>query len=153
MAEQTYMGTGRRKSSTARVYMQSGTGTITINKRPLENFFGHEIARMIVMQPLQVAELNGKFDIKVNVRGGGLSGQAGAIRHGITRALIQAAGIIDPNPTLTIQTQFFNPFFGVIAHLLGPGIGATILALLPLIDTKEHMISVKRHNTLPTTIR
>ena len=89
MAEQTYMGTGRRKSSTARVYMQSGTGTITINKRPLENFFGHEIARMIVMQPLQVAELNGKFDIKVNVRGGGLSGQAGAIRHGITRALIQ----------------------------------------------------------------
>ena len=86
MAEQTYIGTGRRKSSTARVHMRSGKGSITINKRPLENFFGHEIARMIVMQPLKVADMHGKFDISVSVRGGGPSGQAGAIRHGITRA-------------------------------------------------------------------
>lgn len=89
MADQAYIGTGRRKSATARVYIKSGSGNITINKRPLDTFFGHEIARMIVQQPLEVAELNGKFDIKVNVRGGGPSGQAGAIRHGITRALIQ----------------------------------------------------------------
>ena len=89
MAEQAHIGTGRRKSATARVYLRAGSGSITINKRPLDTFFGHEIARMIVQQPLEVADMTGKFDIKVNVRGGGPSGQAGAIRHGITRALIQ----------------------------------------------------------------
>ena len=90
MAEQaqTFYGTGRRKSATARVYIKPGKGEITINKRPLDQFFGHEIARMIVQQPLKVADLDGKFDCNVNVRGGGPNGQAGAIRHGITRALI-----------------------------------------------------------------
>jgi len=87
-AEVNY-GTGRRKSSTARVYITSGKGDILINKRPLDAFFGRETARMIVHQPLKLVEMEGKFDINVTVSGGGISGQAGAIRHGITRALIQ----------------------------------------------------------------
>jgi small subunit ribosomal protein S9 len=86
---ETYYGTGRRKSSTARVYITSGKGEISINKRPLDVFFGRETARMIVRQPLVLSELDGKFDINVSVSGGGISGQAGAIRHGITRALMQ----------------------------------------------------------------
>ena len=81
-------GTGRRKSSTARVYIKPGNGNITINSRSLEDYFGRETARMIVRQPLVLTETQNKFDIKVNVKGGGGSGQAGAIRHGITRALI-----------------------------------------------------------------
>ena len=85
----TYYGTGRRKSSTARVYITSGKGEISINKRPLDVFFGRETARMIVRQPLVLAEMEGKLDINVSVSGGGISGQAGAIRHGITRALMQ----------------------------------------------------------------
>jgi small subunit ribosomal protein S9 len=86
---ETYYGTGRRKSSTARVYITSGKGDISINKRPLDVFFGRETARMIVRQPLKLAEMEGKLDINVTVSGGGISGQAGAIRHGITRALMQ----------------------------------------------------------------
>ena len=86
---ETYYGTGRRKSSTARVYITSGKGEISINKRPLDVFFGRETARMIVRQPLVLSEMEGKFDINVTVSGGGISGQAGAIRHGITRALMQ----------------------------------------------------------------
>ena len=86
---ETYYGTGRRKSSTARVYITSGKGEISINKRPLDEFFGRETARMIVRQPLKLAEMEGKLDINVTVSGGGTSGQAGAIRHGITRALMQ----------------------------------------------------------------
>ena len=86
---ETYYGTGRRKSSTARVYITSGKGDISINKRPLDVFFGRETARMIVRQPLVLAEMEGKLDINVTVSGGGISGQAGAIRHGITRALMQ----------------------------------------------------------------
>ncbi|MGB5281600.1 MAG: 30S ribosomal protein S9 [Arenicellales bacterium] len=86
---ETYYGTGRRKSSTARVYITSGKGEISINKRPLDVFFGRETARMIVRQPLVLAEMEGKLDINVTVTGGGISGQAGAIRHGITRALMQ----------------------------------------------------------------
>lgn len=86
---ETYYGTGRRKSSTARVYITSGKGEISINKRPLDVFFGRETARMIVRQPLVLAEMEGKLDINVTVSGGGISGQAGAIRHGITRALMQ----------------------------------------------------------------
>ena len=85
---ETYQGTGRRKSSTARVYLQRGTGNITVNKQTLEEYFGRETARMIVRQPLELVELTDKVDLKVNVVGGGNSGQAGAIRHGITRALI-----------------------------------------------------------------
>ena len=87
MAEQ-YYSTGRRKSSSARVYMTPGSGSITVNNRPLDKYFGRETARMIVRQPLQVADATDKFDINVFVKGGGGSGQAGAIRHGITRALM-----------------------------------------------------------------
>ena len=87
--QQIYAGTGRRKSSTARVRLQSGKGNITVNSRPLDEFFGRETARMVVRQPLVLLELTDKFDITVNVHGGGGSGQAGAIRHGITRALIE----------------------------------------------------------------
>jgi small subunit ribosomal protein S9 len=89
MAEAQYYGTGRRKTSTARVYMKSGSGDITVNKLPLDKFFGRETARMIVRQPLQVVDSESTFDINVSVTGGGTTGQAGAIRHGITRALIQ----------------------------------------------------------------
>ena len=88
MAKQTYYGTGRRKTSAARVYLKSGNGEIVVNGRPLDVFFGRETARMIVRQPLELAQLDGKFDIQVTVRGGGTTGQAGAIRHGITRALM-----------------------------------------------------------------
>ena len=87
-ATQTY-GTGRRKTSTARVFLQNGAGNITVNKRPLDQYFGREVARMIVRQPLELVELSDKFDIKVTVEGGGSFGQAGAIRHGITRALME----------------------------------------------------------------
>jgi small subunit ribosomal protein S9 len=86
-ANQNY-GTGRRKTSAARVFVSSGTGNITVNKHPLDQYFGRETARMIVRQPLEVAELLDKVDIQVTVRGGGNSGQAGAIRHGIARALV-----------------------------------------------------------------
>ena len=88
MVEQAYQGTGRRKSSTARVRMRRGTGQIVINKRPLDEYFGRETARMVVRQPLGTVDMNDKFDIDVIVSGGGNSGQAGAIRHGITRALM-----------------------------------------------------------------
>ena len=87
-AKETYQGTGRRKSSTARVRMQSGSGSITVNSRPLDEYFGRETARMIVRQPLALLDMESTFDIHVNVQGGGGSGQAGAIRHGITRALL-----------------------------------------------------------------
>ena len=85
MADQ-YYGTGRRKSSSARVYLRPGNGAITINKRSIDQYFGRETSRMVVRQPLETAELTDKFDIYVNVNGGGPSGQAGAIRLGITRA-------------------------------------------------------------------
>ncbi len=88
MSTDTFYGTGRRKSSTARVYLRSGSGNITVNKRPLDEFFGRKTARMVVRQPLEQAELTGNFDISVTVTGGGTTGQAGAIRHGLTRALI-----------------------------------------------------------------
>jgi len=84
-----YYGTGRRKTSTAKVFMIEGAGNIIVNKRPLDEYFGREVARMIVRQPLEVSETSDKFDIKVTVRGGGSFGQAGAIRHGITRALLE----------------------------------------------------------------
>ncbi len=87
--KQVYTGTGRRKSSTARVYMKRGTGNILINNRVLSEYFGRETSRMIVRQPLELSELIDKVDIRVNVAGGGNSGQAGAIRHGITRALLE----------------------------------------------------------------
>ncbi|PVZ16103.1 MULTISPECIES: 30S ribosomal protein S9 [unclassified Pseudomonas] len=86
-ATQNY-GTGRRKTATARVFLRPGTGKISINNRPLDTFFGRETARMVVRQPLELTENTEKFDIYVTVAGGGVSGQAGAIRHGITRALM-----------------------------------------------------------------
>jgi small subunit ribosomal protein S9 len=82
-------GTGRRKSSTARVYLQPGTGKITVNNRPLDEFFGRETGRMIVRQPLELVEMATRVDITAQVVGGGITGQAGAIRHGIARALMQ----------------------------------------------------------------
>ncbi|HMK71823.1 MAG TPA: 30S ribosomal protein S9 [Myxococcaceae bacterium] len=88
-AERGFYATGRRKESTARVWLREGTGVVTINERPIDEYFGRETSKMILNQPLQVLEQLGKVDITVNVRGGGLSGQAGAIRHGLARALCQ----------------------------------------------------------------
>mgnify|MGYP001824193494 FL=1 len=85
----TYYSTGRRKCSTARVYLSAGKGDILVNNRPLDTYFGRETARMVVRQPLQLADMANNFDIKVFVKGGGNTGQAGAIRHGITRALMK----------------------------------------------------------------
>lgn len=84
-----YYGTGRRKTSTARVFMRPGTGQITVNNKTLDAYFGRETSRMVVRQPLELTESVGKFDLFVTVAGGGASGQAGAIRHGLTRALMQ----------------------------------------------------------------
>ena len=89
MIETTFYGTGRRKTSTARVYLKPGSGAITVNNRPLDTFFGRKTAQMIVRQPLELMQLTGTFDVNVSVSGGGTTGQAGAIRHGLTRALMQ----------------------------------------------------------------
>lgn len=90
MAQQNvYYGTGRRKTSTARVHLKPGKGEIRINDRPLDEYFGRETSRMIVLQPFDAVQMQDKFDVTVNVSGGGANGQAGAIRHGITRALLR----------------------------------------------------------------
>jgi len=89
MADKQYYSTGRRKSSTARVFLKSGTGNITVNSCALDTYFGRETSRMVVRQPLGVVDMLENFDINVTVKGGGNSGQAGAIRHGITRALME----------------------------------------------------------------
>lgn len=89
MPTEVFYGTGRRKSSTARVYLRPGSGNIMVNARSLDEFFGRKTARMIVRQPLELTELGDKFDVMVRVKGGGTTGQAGAIRHGLTRALLQ----------------------------------------------------------------
>ncbi|MBB5212186.1 30S ribosomal protein S9 [Microbulbifer hydrolyticus] len=89
MATTQYYGTGRRKTSTARVFIQQGEGKISVNGRTLDEYFGREVARMIVRQPLELTDMVEKFDINVTVKGGGSFGQAGAIRHGLTRALMQ----------------------------------------------------------------
>jgi small subunit ribosomal protein S9 len=93
----TQYGTGRRKTATARVFMKAGTGKITINDRPIDVFFGRETGRMIVRQPLQIAQVEGRFDFTVQVDGGGITGQAGAIRHGITRALMEYDETLRPS--------------------------------------------------------
>ncbi len=98
MAQAKYYGTGRRKSSIARVYLVPGTGKVTINKRDMDNYFGLETLKLIVRQPLVITETQDKFDVLVNVKGGGFTGQAGAIRHGISRALLHADA--DYRPTL-----------------------------------------------------
>jgi small subunit ribosomal protein S9 len=89
MAAAQYYGTGRRKTSTARVFLKGGSGAITINGRGIDEYFGREVARMIVRQPLELTETVDKFDANITVAGGGSFGQAGAIRHGLTRALLE----------------------------------------------------------------
>ncbi len=89
MSETQFYGTGRRKTSTARVFLTPGSGAITVNDKPLDTFFGRKTARMIVRQPLELLNMTDRFDVKVSVKGGGTTGQAGAIRHGLTRALMQ----------------------------------------------------------------
>ena len=89
MAENQYYGTGRRKDSTARGFLKQGTGKLEINGKSLEQYFGRPTSRMVVAQPLELLEVSDKFDLYITVSGGGITGQAGAIRHGITRALIQ----------------------------------------------------------------
>jgi small subunit ribosomal protein S9 len=90
MAAEIHYATGRRKEAVARVWLRPGSGKVTINERTLENYFGRETLKMILRQPFEVSENNDRWDVNVNVCGGGLSGQAGAIRHGITRALMKA---------------------------------------------------------------
>ncbi|TPE52339.1 30S ribosomal protein S9 [Maribrevibacterium harenarium] len=89
MSATQYYGTGRRKTSTARVFLKAGSGNLVINNRSLDQYFGRKTSRMVVRQPLELVEATEKFDVFVTVKGGGISGQAGAIRHGITRALMQ----------------------------------------------------------------
>jgi small subunit ribosomal protein S9 len=103
MAEQKYYATGKRKTSIARVWMKPGTGVITVNKRPLDEFFGRETSKMVIHQPLELTENLGKFDVSINVSGGGMSGQAGAIRHGITKALLD----VDPELRATLKQAGF----------------------------------------------
>jgi len=97
MATQQNYGTGRRKSSTARVFLRKGSGAITINERPLDEFFGRETARMIVRQPLELTQSTGKFDVVATVEGGGTTGQAGALRLGIARALVAYDETLKPD--------------------------------------------------------
>jgi small subunit ribosomal protein S9 len=98
VADIQYYGTGRRKTSTARVYLRPGAGEVQVNKKPFERYFPNETLRMIIRQPLQLTETANKFDLVINVAGGGPAGQAGAIRHGITRALLEFNA--DLRPTL-----------------------------------------------------
>lgn len=111
-----YYGTGRRKTSTARVHLRQGTGQITVNNRPLDEYFGNEVLKMIIKQPLSMTETNDKFDILVTVDGGGPSGQAGAIRHGISRALqvyntelrkrLKKAGLLTRDPRMKERKKY-----------------------------------------------
>jgi small subunit ribosomal protein S9 len=111
-----YYGTGRRKTSTARVHLRQGTGEITVNNRPLDQYFGNEVLKMIIKQPLSLTETNDKFDIMVTVDGGGPSGQAGAIRHGISRALqvyntelrkrLKKAGLLTRDPRMKERKKY-----------------------------------------------
>ncbi len=103
MAQVTYYGTGRRKHSVARVRLVPGDGQIVINKRDIDEFFGLETLKLIVKQPLILTETEGRYDVLVNVNGGGYTGQAGAIRHGISRALLQA----DPEYRSTLKKAGF----------------------------------------------
>ena len=116
MAEIQYYGTGRRKTSTARVYLRSGGGDFQINRKPFDQYFPNETLRMIIRQPLQLTETVTKFDVLINVRGGGPAGQAGAIRHGITRALLEynadlrpalkQAGLITRDPRIKERKKY-----------------------------------------------
>ncbi len=111
-----YYGTGRRKTSTARVYLRPGTGEIKINRKTFDQYFPNEALRMIIQQPLRLTETTGKFDILVNVAGGGPAGQAGAVRHGITRALmvfnidlrpaLKQAGLVTRDPRIKERKKY-----------------------------------------------
>lgn len=103
MAEQKFYATGKRKTSVARVWMTPGKGDITINKSPMDDYFGRATSKMVVRQPLELTDNVGKFDIFINVDGGGPSGQAGAIKHGITKALLEA----DPELRATLKKAGF----------------------------------------------
>jgi small subunit ribosomal protein S9 len=116
VADIQYYGTGRRKTSTARVYLRAGDGAVKINRKPFEQYFPNETLRMIIRQPFQLTETTGKFDLLINVKGGGPAGQAGAIRHGITRALMEynsdlrpalkQAGLITRDPRIKERKKY-----------------------------------------------
>jgi small subunit ribosomal protein S9 len=116
VADIQYYGTGRRKSATARVYLRAGDGAVKINRKAFEQYFPNETLRMIIRQPLQLTETTGKFDLLINVKGGGPAGQAGAIRHGITRALMEynsdlrpalkQAGLITRDPRIKERKKY-----------------------------------------------
>ena len=116
MASEKFYGTGRRKSSVARVYLSAGTGKITINKRDIDEYFGMETLKVIVRQPLALIDAAGKFDLDVTVKGGGYTGQAGAIRHGIARALckvdlenrpaLKKAGFLTRDPRMKERKKY-----------------------------------------------
>ena len=133
MAAARYYGTGRRKSSVARVYLVPGSGKITVNKRDIEEYFGLETLKLIIRQPLEVTGTTGKFDISINVCGGGTTGQAGAIRHGISRALLEAdsdfrpalkkAGFLTRDPRMKERKKY-----GLKAARRAPHSGLLLLA-------------------------
>jgi small subunit ribosomal protein S9 len=116
VAEIQYYGTGRRKTSTARVYLRPGSGEVQVNRKPFDKYFPNETLRMIIRQPLQLTETTAKFDLLINVSGGGPSGQAGAIRHGITRALMEfnadlrpalkQAGLVTRDPRIKERKKY-----------------------------------------------
>ena len=117
MAVTQYYGTGRRKSSVARVYLRPGNGKITINKKDIDSYFGQDILKMIIMQPLTATESTEKFDVYVNVQGGGYSGQAGAIKHGIARALLN----VDPEfRTVLKKAGYLTREYGLKAARRAP---------------------------------
>lgn len=119
MSKERFYGTGRRKEATARVWISDGDGTIVVNRRPLDEYFGRETLKMVMQQPLDVTEQRGKLDILINVAGGGLSGQAGAIRHGLTRALMEMnpefrgtlkkAGFVTRDPRAVERKKYGRP--------------------------------------------
>ena len=116
MADIQYYGTGRRKTSTARVYLRPGAGDVVVNRKPFDRYFPNETLRMIIRQPLQLTETTTKFDVLINVAGGGPTGQAGAIRHGITRALLEfnadlrpalkQAGLVTRDPRIKERKKY-----------------------------------------------
>lgn len=116
MADIQYYGTGRRKTSTARVYLRPGAGDVIVNRKPFDRYFPNETLRMIIRQPLQLTETAAKFDVLINVSGGGPTGQAGAIRHGITRALLEfnadlrpalkQAGLVTRDPRIKERKKY-----------------------------------------------
>jgi small subunit ribosomal protein S9 len=116
VADIQYYGTGRRKTSTARVYLRPGAGDVVVNRKPFDRYFPNETLRMIIRQPLQLTETTAKFDVLINVTGGGPAGQAGAIRHGITRALLEfnadlrpalkQAGLVTRDPRIKERKKY-----------------------------------------------